>query len=376
MTKPIILVVSDEPLGMGSPQIMSFAVSVAEHANTKATIVCTKATDKLAVAVSHPSIEVIDSGITFQERRTFIAFVAKLLRSMKPDILVFFSNLALPALFDYHHRPRLTINYVLESYYLSDDLISSEGTLVRTLQDRIDLFILPEQNRAAQFVKLGKIDAPRLRVLYNCKRYDQAPARLPASERNGLLIHQGSIFADEEPWLYLYRGEREFAIDIYGIFRGRTWSPTFGDKFDLMCKSSSSTRYLGKVGDKELDDIRPKYSYLLAYWHPNNPAQLYACPNKFFEAVASGVPPLASPNPQMRELIERYDCGILLQDWTYEAFLDAYDYAMDIRGTERYESLVANCLSAYEAELNWERQFRKLVPVLDEALGKREKHFV
>jgi hypothetical protein len=60
-----------------------------------------------------------------------------------------------------------------------------------------------------------------------------------------------------------------------------------------------------------------------------------------------------------------------MTDWSFDAFADAYDYAMEIRGSERYAELVRNCARAYEAELNWPAQFSKLKPALSSALGGR-----
>ena len=370
-----IVTVSDEPMGMGSPQVLSFAISVAEYCGTRATVICPQPTDKLSVRVSHPSIDVVPSEFAAQRRFEYIRFVYEVLKAaVAPTSLIFFSNLALPVLLHYRKRPKLTINYVLESYYFSPSVFNSEAHLLREVQDRVDMFIVPEPNRAAQVVRAGGLDARRVRVLYNCKRYEHAPIRRTAIERNGKLLHQGSIFVDEEPWLYLYETPERFAIDIYGIFRAKTFRPEFREQFDEMCRTYPAIRYLGKVTENELEGIRAGYSYVLAYWHPSDPTQHYACPNKFFEAIASGVPPLASPNPQMREFIERYDCGILLDDWTYEAFREGYEYAMEIRGSERYAELVANCISAYESALNWDSQFLRILPTLTQSLGSGGVH--
>lgn len=369
-----IVIVSDEPLGMGSPQVLSFAISVAEYCGTRAAIICPRPTDKLSVSVSHPLVEVVQSEFAAQMRFEYIRFVHSVLKERSPDVLIFFSNLALPVLLQYRKRPKLTINYVLESYYFSSSTFNREAQLLKAVQDRVDMFIVPELNRAAQVVQAGGLDARRVRVLYNCKRYERPPLRRTATERNGILLHQGSIFVDEEPWLYLYETPERFAIDIYGIHRTKTSSPVFREQFDGMCRTHSDIRYLGKVTEHELEGIRAGYSYVLTYWHPSDPTQHYACPNKFFEAIASGVPPLASPNPQMRELIERYDCGILLDNWTYQAFREGYEYAMEIRDSERYAELVANCVSAYESALNWESQFRKILPTLAQSLDTGGVH--
>ncbi len=100
----------------------------------------------------------------------------------------------------------------------------------------------------------------------------------PQLNPNQKLLHQGSIFVDEEPWLYLYEAPERFAIDIYGIFRAKTFRPEFREQFDEMCRTYPAIRYLGKVTENELEGTRAGYSYVLAYWHPSDPTQHYACP--------------------------------------------------------------------------------------------------
>jgi glycosyltransferase involved in cell wall biosynthesis len=244
--------------------------------------------------------------------------------------------------------------------------------VVRAVKDRIDLFVVPEPNRAAQLVALTHLDERRLRILYNCKRYDMPPLQLPYEDRNGKLLHQGTIFVDEEPWTYLYEDPARYSMDIYGIIRRKTFDEQFPKRFHELGQRNPELSYLGKVTEKHLDELRPRYSYAVVYWHPSDWTQRFACPNKFFEAIASGVPPLCSPNPQMFDLVRRYDCGVLMSDWTAEAFKEAYQYAMEIRGTGRYAELVRNCTRAYETELNWPQQFAKIESILRPALGLRE----
>ena len=69
-------------------------------------------------------------------------------------------------------------------------------------------------------------------------------------------------------------------------------------------------------------------------------------------------------------LIERYDCGIVLDDWSLDAFLRGTKHALDLFGTPRYDELVANCRLAAERELNWDVQFEKIRSVLPPRLSQ------
>ena len=52
---------------------------------------------------------------------------------------------------------------------------------------------------------------------------------------------------------------------------------------------------------------------------PVTTAQRYAAPNKFFDAIACGTPPICAPHPQCVEVIRKWRCGLLVDDWSSEA---------------------------------------------------------
>ena len=95
-------------------------------------------------------------------------------------------------------------------------------------------------------------------------------------------------------------------------------------------------------------------------WNPKTESQLYAAPNKLFESIGAGVPPLAAPHPQCKKIIDRYGCGLLLDDWSLDALLDGLERASRIYSTGKWDEMVAGCEEAFTGELNWERQFEKL----------------
>jgi hypothetical protein len=86
-----------------------------------------------------------------------------------------------------------------------------------------------------------------------------------------------------------------------------------------------------------------------------------------FESIAAGIPPICTPHPQCVEIIRKFDCGIVLDDWSAESVFAGISGAHDIFGTARYHELVANCRKANRDELNWEHQFALLAPFLKPA---------
>src|SRR5439155_18299832 len=63
-----------------------------------------------------------------------------------------------------------------------------------------------------------------------------------------------------------------------------------------------SKRYLGLLPTSHLHEIMPQYAYRLVLWRPDDYQTLYASPNKMFESIAAGIPPICTPHPQCVEV--------------------------------------------------------------------------
>jgi glycosyltransferase involved in cell wall biosynthesis len=288
-----------------------------------------------------------------------------LLDAARPDILLLPSTYCLPVLWLMRHRPAIVIYYVLE---MPDafGFTREEFRLNLYARDRIDLAIYPEPNRAKVHIDtFGLHDVPGL-VLYNAPPLGSPPP-LPAAERNRRLLYQGTIHEE------LTRGDfflddvvQTLPIDLYGIVDSQV------DEFrDGIIKGRKGVRYRGYVDNASLQAIRRRYHFSIVYWSPINDNQKFACPNKFFESIADGVPPITAPHPQCRMLTERYGLGLVMDDWSLESFTRSLEQAVEMIGSSRYDEMVRACRAAYDKELNWECQFEKVERLLVR-MGVRE----
>jgi glycosyltransferase involved in cell wall biosynthesis len=83
---------------------------------------------------------------------------------------------------------------------------------------------------------------------------------------------------------------------------------------------------------------------------------LYSLPNKLFEAIAAGLPVVASDLPEIASIVRSYEIGVLCNPE------DPQDIARAIKEAltpYRYATFKANLKRAQE-ELNWERESQKL----------------
>lgn len=286
-------------------------------------------------------------------RVEYIAKASKLVEKSKPDVLVIFTTFCLPVLFNLSHRAKLVIYYCLES-------VSSYGELDiqmnREISSKVDLIIFPEENRAARFFELcGQNDIPSC-VVYNCTNQNDFKDILAPSNRNGRIIHQGRLREDTGLDFFLDQRLQPFPIDLYGIVDGKN-KELILENLSLLL---GEVQYKGSLDHSTLSKIRKNYAYGLVYWKPVDENTLYACPNKFFESIAEGVPPISSPHPQCSLLINRYDCGLLMDDWSFNSFYEKIKEALEFYGSERYYEMVENCKKAILQELNWPAQMKKV----------------
>jgi glycosyltransferase involved in cell wall biosynthesis len=261
-------------------------------------------------------------------------------------------------------RPKVVLYYQLEPVepygHLDVKMNHEIGPLV-------DVIMYPEENRAAfdiqQFGDRGK---PFV-ILYNCSSLPSDPP-IGADDRNGRLIYHGTI---EEGRTYaeyfLDDRMRNVPLDLFGRIGG----PQADSTQRKLVRAQGQIRYLGTVDARALAQRRRAYAYSIVAWNPIDRYHLAACPNKFFESIAASVPPIVAPHPQCKMLVERYECGIVMDGWDIDAFLRAISQARSFFGTALYARMVDNCAIAARRELNWERQFDKVVPHVDRALGPR-----
>lgn len=363
--------VSDVSVGYGSPEVLMLMNSLAHFYQTPAILFEPDEISRPLIS-QNPFTNVViqripSSYVTYSHpfRIDYISRVAAELNRHRPALLVLFCTFSLPVLLKLKYRPRFVLYHCYE-------MVSKYGSLDieinRQMAKCFNLITFPEENRARIDTDICGFHRVPKAVLYNCA--DLVPSgsypALPAMSRNGRFIYYGTI--DRQNALsdyFLDPRLQGLSIDLFG----RLQEPSEQERNRMLAGFRGTVRYHGLLEADKLVELRRHYAFSIILWNPKiSDNHLYAAPNRLFTSIQAGVPPIAAPHPQCRQIIRRYDCGILMKDWSFEAFYQALHEGMRIYGTSRYADMVNNCLRATEEELNWAAQFEKIRRFLPDRL--------
>ncbi len=121
--------------------------------------------------------------------------------------------------------------------------------------------------------------------------------------------------------------------------------------------------FVGWVDRKQLADLLPKAVAGLVVLHPT-PNYVSAQPVKLFEYMAAGVPVIASHFPLWKDIVERHNCGILVDPLKPEEIARAITYLAE--NSVEARKMGENGRRAIEQYYNWEREAQKLLELYDE----------
>jgi hypothetical protein len=358
-----IVQIADISVGYGNYDSISLVRSVRDHYQLPAIILEPDQWDKpIREDIDGMQPRRIPLSTQFRTstgRVEFILKAAAQINALRPRILIIRCSWNIPVLLKLNYRPSLVIYHSTEStsYYGARD-----PAINRLAAPLIDLVVYPEENRAVRDIERCGFRKLPVAIAYNCPIPRAEAERVsPPASRNGRVLYAGAL--DRNATYTDYYAEpkaQDLPIDIYGYVAG--WD---ADRTRSILESlQGCVRYMGFVEAEDLETARANYTFSLTMWNPSNENQFFACPCKFFESIAALVPPIAAPHPQCKMLIERYGCGIVMDDWTFEAFERSIRRAQRIYGTREYDIMVNRCKQALLQELNWDHQFARISPLL------------
>ncbi len=362
---PQIAIISEVSVGYGTPQVIRVADSLAREWGADVTIFepdqperppvdlarhaqSAKVTVQRIYTSSHP--------YSTAGRIEFCLAVASAVKELAPLAVVVCASYGLPVL--YHIDTSRSVNV----FYCLEHVPEKRDPSLELVAKHCQVVVFPERNRARLYTPRlgGPTHGQQIVVVMNANFRRATPT---ASEKVPRIFYGGSFHREMTFAEYFLSPEMsQFPIDVYGIIDG------FPDRKAIarqMHGNQGGIRYCGYLeADEAYFQTLSQYQYSLVIWNPSNEAQFYAAPNKLFDAIACGVPPLCAPHPQCKEIVSRWACGLVTDDWSAESLRVGLSRACGTFGTPFYKTLSSNCQKAMEQGLDWDSQCEELIQAM------------
>jgi glycosyltransferase involved in cell wall biosynthesis len=126
-------------------------------------------------------------------------------------------------------------------------------------------------------------------------------------------------------------------------------------------KIAQQVFFLGKLTQEDLPKVTGSADIGVSLIENLSVSYYHALPNKLFEYIMAEVPVIVSNLPQMKEIVEKYDVGYIVEFESKDELISAIKKLTDDKNL--YEIKKHNCHIASK-ELNWEKEVTNLLQTL------------
>lgn len=177
------------------------------------------------------------------------------------------------------------------------------------------------------------------------------------------LVHSGASQVNrrlERMMRAVARSTSAATLDLYLVGVGTDY---YRSLLRLAEELGDRVRILPPVPHAELVATLNRYDVGLPFLPPTTTNIRMSLPNKFFDYVQARLAILTGPTPPMRELVERYDLGVVTDDFEEASLVRAID-ALDARRVEEWKRNAhrsAEPLSAEQQNDGWLQPIARIV---------------
>lgn len=244
------------------------------------------------------------------------------------DFDVIFANEVESAGLAHSLKPRLGFHADLHEYAptLHSELLTFRLFVAPFLRWQLRAFV----SRAASTTTVGRAIAERYReeygidpaVVMNAPPYserDPSPASTPIR-----IVHAGAALRNRRLETLIDAVERTSADVTLDLYLPAN-DPGYLHELRERAATVPSVRILDPVPFDELVDTLAAYDVGIHVLAPTNYNNAYAMPNKFFEYVQARLGLVIGPSPEMAATLERYDLGVVAEDFSAESVARVLD---------------------------------------------------
>ena len=130
----------------------------------------------------------------------------------------------------------------------------------------------------------------------------------------------------------------------------------------LAVEKGANAKFTGPLPYSMMNECYAACDILMVGHYVDERMRGYALPKKLLDSMAYKVPVIVGPYEARQKIVERYDCGIVTDDWAEALTRLANDKALRKKMGE-------NGYKAFKMNYSWELQEKKMLEVYDELLG-------
>lgn len=264
----------------------------------------------------------------------------------------------LPALWMKFFHKKIVIYDIFDFYA---DHLRSTPDFIKWLIRKVDLWVMGKADGVilvddSRKVQIQQAKVKNLQVIYNTpKDYQPEISKGTKQEESRLkLVFVGMLQVERGllELLMVLKDNPQWHLDLAGFG---------GDEDRILAVSSSlkNVSWHGRISYQKALELSHKADVLIATYDPSIPNHRYSSPNKIFEAMMLGKPVIVARNTNMDRIIEKYDCGIVVDYGDQEALSGALSRLAD--DVELRTRLGKNARAAYEDEYSWKKMEDRLL---------------
>ncbi len=261
----------------------------------------------------------------------------------------------------------------------------------RAIKKHVDAFITVSQ---PIFDRLSILGVDNKALVMNCKdlRDYDIPKEKIIGARKGFIQSLGNkrskhekksgdvgVTDSDDKFILLYigslgehRGLRELlkaykSIDTTNMILLIGGHGSIQDDIKMEMKDMDNALFLGEVKNEVIPLYTKACDAVVMMMNPEEKWHKIAMPNKLFEAMAAGVPIIASEGTLYGEVVKKEECGVVIPYGDIETLKKTI---MELAANSVLRvKLGKNGLSTAKREFNWEKQSEKLMTVYNQLIG-------
>jgi len=137
-----------------------------------------------------------------------------------------------------------------------------------------------------------------------------------------------------------------------------------------MSKSNPAIKFEGWLPMESLQPLIDEADLIPSLYEPRSKNAQLATPGKLLSALSLGIPVLVPSGSYQAELVERFNCGIVVTWGDVGQVRDSFARLSTDR--KLYDELSVNARKAFEHQFSWEAMTARLVSAYDGLLGRAQ----